>query len=165
MQIALEAYQVRDVQLPADYSFVTLTPELVPDWCAVKDGVFGGETPPEWFERSFANRWDFDPEGWFLLDCAGEKVGISGADIFRDPAAPSRLTGCQIEYVGVLPEHRGKRLGEALVIHCLNHAKRLQAAPCQLITQEFRVPAVTLYQSLGFRRVRENRIYSLSLAP
>jgi ribosomal protein S18 acetylase RimI-like enzyme len=165
MQTALEAYQLRDVQLPAGYSFVTLTPELIADWGAVKDGVFGGETPPEWFQETFAHRWDFDPEGWFLLDHEGQKVGISGADIFRDAADHSRITGCQIEYVGVLAEHRGKRLGEALVAHCLNYAKRLDAAPCQLITQEFRVPAVTLYESLGFRRVRQNRIYSLSLTP
>lgn len=165
MQADLEVYEERPLALPPGYSFATLTPELIADWCAVKDGVFGGETTPEWFARAFGNRWDFDPTGWFLLDFEGQKVGISAADIFRDPGAPARVTGCQIEYVGVLPTHRGKRLGEALVVHCMNYAKRLRAAPLQLITQPFRVPAVTLYESLGFRIVRHNRTYSLSMQP
>lgn len=165
MQIDLAAYTPRPITLPPGYSFVTLTTALVPAWCAVKDAVFGGQTEPEWFERNFGRRWDFDPTGWFLLAHEGEMVGISGADIFRDPADPSRLTGCQIEYVGVLAEHRGKRLGEALVAHCLNYAKRLDARPCQLITQPFRGPAVTLYERLGFRIVRYNRTYSLTLQP
>lgn len=163
MQIDLASYTPRPITLPPGYSFVTLTTALVPAWCAVKDAVFGGKTEPEWFDQTFGRRWDFDPTGWFLLEYRGEMVGISGADIFRDPSDPSRLTGCQIEYVGVLAEHRGKRLGEALVAHCLNYAKALDARPCQLITQPFRVPAVTLYQSLGFRIVRHNRTYSLTL--
>lgn len=165
MQIDLAAYEPRPVVLPPGYAFVTLTTALVAEWCAVKDAVFGGQTETEWFERTFGRRWDFDPAGWFLLEYQGEMVGISGADIFRDPADPSRLTGCQIEYVGVLSEHRGKRLGEALVAHCLNHAKALDARPCQLITQPFRIPAVTLYESLGFRIVRHDRTYSLTLEP
>lgn len=163
MQVDLAAYEPRPVELPPGYSIVSMTRELVPAWGEVRDGVFGGNTPPGWFEKAFGDRWDFDPSGWFLLDYEGTKVGISAADTFRDPADTSRLTGTQIEWVGVLPTHRGKRLGEALVIHCMNYAKTLNAAPLQLITQPFRVPAVTLYESLGFRIVRHNRTYTLTL--
>jgi len=164
MQIDLQHYTPRPVDLPPPYSIVSLRDDLVPGWCEVKDGVFGGSTEPEWFRRAFMRRWDFSSDGWFLLTCEGHAVGIAAADLFRYPNDPDRISGCQIEWVGVLPQHRGRRLGEALVTHCLNYAHAHQAWPCQLITQEFRVPAVRLYEALGFGRVRENRTYSLILA-
>jgi ribosomal protein S18 acetylase RimI-like enzyme len=159
MQIDMDAYEPVSIVLPADFRIESLRPEWVPQWLQTKDRVFGGSTPADWFEKTFSHRWDFEYEGWMTLWRGDEMIGISGTDLFRDPEHRENYSGCQIEYVGVVEGHRGLRLGEMLVCSCLNYAKALKVKPCQLITQIFRVPAVTLYERLGFRHVREIRVY------
>lgn len=65
--------------------------------------------------------------------------------------------------MGVLPEYRGLGLGECLMRACLNYVHQHHVKPCQLITQPFRKAAIGLYEKLGFRVVRENRIYEKCL--
>jgi len=162
MQIDMTQYEPAPVVLPEGYRIETLRPEWVPQWLQVKDRVFGGTTAPDWFERTFSHRWDFEWAGWITLWRGEEMIGICAADLFRDPAQPERYSGAQIEYVGVVDGHRGLRLGEITVRTCLNYINE-RGLPCQLITQRFRVPAVTLYEKLGFRFQRENRTYEKSL--
>jgi ribosomal protein S18 acetylase RimI-like enzyme len=163
MQFDMDRYEPQPVELPDGYRIASLRLDRLQDWIAVKDGVFESTTTPDWFMTTFGNRPDFDPTGWHILYCGDEPVGIAGADLFRDPARPQHYSGCQIEYVGVLDTHRGKRLGEMLMRTCLNYTKHHGVQPCQLITQPFRQGAVPLYEKLGFRLVRENRIYERSL--
>lgn len=163
MQIDMDGYVPQAVALPEGYELRSLRMDRLDEWIAVKDAVFGGTTPPEWFTNTFSHRPDFDPTGWLMIYHETTPIGIAGADFHRDPARPEVISGCQIEYVGVLDNHRGKRLGELIMRACLNNTREHSVKPCQLITQEFRTAAVTLYEKLGFRRVRENRIYQLSL--
>ncbi|MEN6548481.1 MAG: GNAT family N-acetyltransferase [Armatimonadia bacterium] len=159
MQIEMDAYQPLPVELPPGYRIESLRLEWLEAWMTVKNRVFESSGGPDWFRSVFADRWDFEPQGWHVLFHGDEMIGTAGADLHRDPAHPNRYSGCQIEYVAVYSEHRGLRLGEMLVGACLNYAKRLGVKPCQLITQPFRVPAIKLYERLGFRKVRENRTY------
>lgn len=163
MQIDIDQYSPRPFELPEDYAIRSLRMEHLDHWLKVKDGVFDSTTTPEWFMDTFGSRFDFDPTGWLLLYYRDEPVGIAGADFHRDPARPDVISGCQIEYVGVLDEHRGRRLGEALMLACLDYTKRHDVQPCQLITQRFRTAAVTLYEKLGFRWQRDNRTYEKPL--
>lgn len=159
MQIDMTRYQPLPVELPAGYRLESLRLEWVEQWTAVKNRVFESGSGPEWFNSTFGSRWDFELTGWHALFCGEEMIGIAAADLHRDPARPERYSGCQIEYVGLYAEHRGKRLGEMLMAACLNYTKSKHVQPCQLITQPFRQPAVKLYERLGFHKVRENRIY------
>lgn len=163
MQIDMDEYEPVPIVLPEGFRIETLRPEWVAQWLAAKDRVFGGTTAPDWFENTFSHRPDFEWDGWLTLWHEDEMIGMSGADLFRDPAQPENYSGAQIEYVGVAEGFRGLRLGEMIVCACLNYVKDLRVKPCQLITQPFRVPAVTLYQRLGFRHVRENRTYEMAL--
>jgi len=161
MQIDMDSYEPVPIVLPTDYRIETLRPEWMPLWLQTKDRVFGGNTAPDWFEKTFSHRADFEWHGWMTLWRGDEMIGLSGADLFRDPASGT-YSGAQIEYVGVVEGHRGLRLGEMIVCACLNYIKA-RGIPCQLITQRFRIPAVTLYERLGFRHVRENRVYEMVL--
>lgn len=163
LQIDTDGYEPQPVELPEGYELRTLDLNRLDEWLAVRNAVFG-PVPEAWLLNTFVSRWDFDPAGWQIVYCGNEPVGIAGADFHRDPAHPETISGCQIEYVGVREEHRGKRLGELLMYACLNHAQRHQVRPCQLITQRFRTAAVTLYEKLGFRFMRDNHIYEKSLA-
>lgn len=162
LQIDMDQYGMQPVELPDGYELRTLDMNRLDEWLAVRRGVFG-EVPEDWFAITFARRWDFDPAGWHMIYHGSQPVGIAGADFHRDPAHPQTISGCQFEYVGVLAEHRGKRLGEMLMYACLNYAKRHHVQPCQLITQRFRTAAVGLYEKLGFRFQRENRTYEKPL--
>lgn len=159
LQVDMDQYEPLSVELPPGYRIESLRLEWLEDWMTVKNRVFESAGEAAWFTSVFASRWDFEPEGWHVLFHGDEMVGTAGADLHRDPASPDRYSGCQIEYVALYPEHRGKRLGEMLMAACLNYTKRLGVKPCQLITQPFRKPAIKLYERLGFRKARENRIY------
>jgi ribosomal protein S18 acetylase RimI-like enzyme len=151
--------------LPAPYALRPLKPSDVPVWLEVKNRVFESHSEAGWFEATFSSRWDFDWDGWLVITRDDEIVGIAAADYHRDPARPETVSGAHIEYVGVLPECRGLRLGETLMMACLQHILNRGLTECTLITQPFRVPAIRLYERLGFRLQRENRIYRLDLQP
>jgi ribosomal protein S18 acetylase RimI-like enzyme len=163
MQIDMDQYEPVPIVLREGFRIESLRPEWVPLWLQAKDRVFGGTTASDWFEKTFSHRWDFEWDGWLTLWQGEEMIGMSGADLSRDPDHRETYSGAQIEYVGVAEGFRGLRLGEMLVRACLNYVKDLHVKPCQLITQPFRVPAVTLYERLGFRLVRENRTYEMKL--
>jgi ribosomal protein S18 acetylase RimI-like enzyme len=165
MQIDMDGYEITPIVLAEDYRIESLRPEWIPEYLAAKDRVFGGVSAPDWFEKTFSHRWDFEWDGWMTLWKGDTMIGMSGADLFRDPAHPDQYCGAQVEFVGVEEGHRGLQLGKMLVCSCLNYIKERDVQPCQLITQIFRTPAVTLYLRLGFRHVRENRTYQRSLSP
>ena len=158
MQIDFHAYAPREPILPEGYEIVSYVEGDAAEWATLKDAIFGGETAPDLFSREFASRHDFDPTGWFFAVHEGRKVGMTGAMICRNRQTGA-VTGGQIHWVGALPEERGKGLGEALMLAGLNYLHALEADPCVLVTQHFRVPAVKLYEKLGFRLVREMQTY------
>jgi ribosomal protein S18 acetylase RimI-like enzyme len=151
--------------LPAPYTLHPLTPADIPGWLTVKNQAFESASELAWLENTFLHRWDFDWDGWMSLKLHDEIVGIAAADYRRDPQRPSVVTGAHIEYVGLRPDCRGLGLGEAIMLACLHHIVNRGQTSCTLVTQPFRVPAVRLYEKLGFRLVRENRYYSRELTP
>lgn len=56
-----------------------------------------------------------------------------------------------IHWVGTAPGHRGKRLGLLASLATLHEFVRLGCADAVLETDDFRVPAIKVYLSLGFR--------------
>ena len=148
-----EGWTPRPLALPDGYELLTLRTEDLPEWMEVRNAVFGGDAATEWFEQRFLNRPDFDPGTWFTLRHDGRIIGIASALCIEHERDPEMLRGGQIEWVGVLDGHRGKHLGEELVVACLNAIAERGFLPALLLTQPFRVPAVTLYEKLGFRTV------------
>ncbi len=140
----------RPVELPDGYQLDTLRENHLDEWMAVRNEVFGGAHGPGWFRERFMSRPDYDPAGWKIARHEGRIVGISAAVCTSGERDPECLRGAQIEWVGVLHEHRGLHLGEELVVACMNYASERDFLPVLLITQPFRVPAIRLYEKLGF---------------
>ncbi len=162
MELDIAGYQPREVIVPPGFTIRTWRDGDEPAWIRVKRAAFEDDTPDGWWSRTFGARHDFDPRGWHLCEHNGEVVGAAAAVLTRDPDTGD-VMGCCIEWVGVLPEYRGKGLGRALVTACLNYAKPFQPRPMVLVTQPYRKTAVAIYESLGFRTVREWREYSAPL--
>jgi len=153
-----EAKMMRQVVLPDDsYRIITWQDEYLDEWLRIRKVVFGGEYDEARFHAEFRDRQDFEPEGWYFLQHNDEFVGITGAVICFE--LDGTLRGGVIEWVATLPEYRGKGLGRALMHAALNHFYQNDIDPVTLITQMCRTAAVGLYESLGFNKVAELRIY------
>ena len=150
MRLEMEGWRERPVSLPDGYEMTTFTQDRLEAWTQCRNRAFESDVAPTWFLDTFAGRPDFDPAGWHMIRRGDEVVAISGALACNDPADPGRVAGGMIEYVGVVPECRGLGLGESVVVACLNYLKGRQVSPAVLLTQPFRVPAVRLYEKLGF---------------
>jgi len=90
-------------------------------------------------------------------------VGITGAIVWFGNEAMTRPSGALVEWVGVVPEERGKNLGEALLVAALNYLKGRNVYPNCLVTQPFRKAAIGLYEKLGYQTVREMTFYAKQL--
>ena len=60
-----------------------------------------------------------------------------------------------LDWIGVLPQHRGKKLGEYITISCLQSLTGRGERYCTLWTQPSRVAAIGLYQRLGFVQIAQ----------
>jgi GNAT superfamily N-acetyltransferase len=145
-----DEWEPRAPAVAAGYSIATLADASIDEWMTVRNAIFGGSSGPEWFHERFSRRPDYDPHGWHIVRHEGRIVGMAGALAVKDDWNGRRVRGGQIEYVGVLEEHRGLGLGEALMVACLNYLAEREHLPALLLTQPFRVPAVRLYEKLGF---------------
>ncbi len=163
METDIEQWEPREPALPDGYQLVRFHDGDEQAWCDLKAAVFGGSSTVEWFRQRFRDQPNFDPDGWFFVEHDGRKVGMAGAIVWFEDAAMARPSGALIEWVGLLPEERGKRLGKALVVACLNYLKERAVRPNCLVTQYFRRGAVGLYEKFGYRVVRECRRYEKAL--
>ncbi len=145
-----DEWEPQPASVAAGYSIATLADASIDEWMTVRNAIFGGSSGPEWFHERFSRRPDYDPQGWHIVRHDGRIVGMAGALVVEDNWGGHRVRGGQIEYVGVVEEHRGLGLGEALMVACLNYLGERDHLPALLLTQPFRVPAVRLYEKLGF---------------
>ena len=157
-------WELGEPQIADGYRIDVLTEGDVEEWMEVRNEIFGGEWEPGRFMEYFGNRPDFDWPGWFVVRCAGRIVGMTGALAIEQERAPSTLRGGQIEWVGVLDEHRGAGLGEALMIEGMNYLAKRGAIPALLLTQPFRVPAIRMYEKLGFSTEAAWHVWTKPLA-
>lgn len=94
----------------------------------------------------------------FLARQADEIIGMAALTVFR---VPSGLKAW-IEDVVVDEAQRGKGIGEALTVACIDHARNLGVSSIHLTSNPARVAANKLYQKLGFKR-HETNLYHLKL--
>lgn len=124
-----------------------MTAETVPAVSKLENACFS--TP--WSEKSIReemnNEWAFwltAMEGDTLLGYIGIQFGLDGGDIMT---------------VATEPELRGKGIGKKLVLAAV---ERLQEKHLSYLTLEVRpsnLPAIALYESLGFREVGRRKKY------
>lgn len=85
------------------------------------------------------------PERIFVIEHAGELVGTAAAWL----EASNPCVG-YLHMVGVLPEHRGKRLGAILTIAAIKYARSEGFTRQQLATDDGREAALRMYLGLGY---------------
>jgi mycothiol synthase len=136
-----------EVVAPPGYAIRTYRDGDSADWCRIISAGIGGEYDDASFRRSAAGSSGFDPEGLFFAEKDGVTVGTACA--IWDANYPED-TG-YLHMVAVDPMQRGHGLGRALTLAVLHRFRARGFRRAVLQTDDWRVPALRLYLSLGFR--------------
>lgn len=96
-----------------------------------------------WTERDFLEMVEADYAHYFVAEEAGEITGYCG---LRNMAGEGEITN-----VAVAPAFRRKGIGRKLMEHLLTEAPLCGVGDCTLEVRAGNSPAISLYESLGFR--------------
>lgn len=140
---------LEEVVLPERYELKTFAPGEEEKWVELMRCVFPETNwTVEKFREIFASQPQFDPNGLFFIIKEGEYIATALA--WFDEVGKRDIG--RVHWVGVKEGHRGKGLGKAVVLAVLHYLRSRGAQKAILDTQEYRKPAIRLYESLGFKR-------------
>ena len=94
----------------------------------------------------------FDPAGFFIAERDGHMTGFHWTKM-HDPALG------EVYVVGVDPDEQGSGLGRALTLAGLRHLRDRGVAQAMLYVDEDNVPAIRMYEGLGFARTTVDAMY------
>jgi mycothiol synthase len=94
----------------------------------------------------------FDPAGFFIAERDGRMTGFHWTKM-HDP------TLGEVYVVGVDPDEQGSGLGRALTLAGLRYLRGRGAAQAMLYVDEDNVPAIRMYEGLGFTRTTVDAMY------
>jgi ribosomal protein S18 acetylase RimI-like enzyme len=89
----------------------------------------------------------FTPDHWLLARRDGRPAGLVLVNRMLDRAA------CELVYMGVVPDFRGRRLGQALLRQAIAHTRAAAVPLLTLAVDAANLPARRLYDQAGFRPV------------
>ena len=94
----------------------------------------------------------FDPAGFFIAERDGRMTGFHWTKV-HDPDVG------EVYVVGVDPDEQGSGLGRALTLAGLRHLRDLGVDRAMLYVDEDNVPAIRMYEGLGFTRTMVDAMY------
>jgi len=129
------------------------------EWLGLNRRAFAGH--PEqgaWTRHDLELRerepW-FDPAGFFIAERHGTMAGFHWTKVH----GPGETGIGEVYVVGVDPGEQGTGLGRALTLAGLHHLQGRGLAQVMLYVDEDNVPAIRLYEALGFTRRRTDAMY------
>ena len=150
------------VALPAGRRLRTFVPGQDEDeWLGLNGRAFAKH--PEqggWSRRDLELRerepW-FDPAGFFIAETDGHMAGFHWTKV-HPPGDQDPSIG-EVYVVGVDPAEQGSGLGRAITLAGLHYLRDRGLTEAMLYTDEDNVPAIRLYEALGFTRARIDAMY------
>jgi mycothiol synthase len=143
--------------LPSGRTLRTFVPgQDEDDWLSLNGRAFakhpeqGGWTRHD-LELREREPW-FDPAGFFIAERGGQMAGFHWTKV-HDP------TLGEVYVVGVDPAEQGSGLGRALTLAGLRHLRDLGVAQAMLYVDEDNVPAIRMYEALGFTQAKVDAMY------
>jgi len=111
----------------------------------------------EWFCRTFSNDAQYNPDNLLLI--YEDTTPIAAAAAWQTLLG-SKKTGL-VHMVGVDRKYQGRGLGRVITLLVLRRLKERGFHSVMAATEDFRIPALSLYLSLGFKPVCRNRLDAL----
>ena len=94
----------------------------------------------------------FDPAGFFIAERDGRMTGFHWTKVHGPDLG-------EVYVVGVDPDEQGSGLGRALTLAGLRHLRDLGVGQAMLYVDEDNVPAIRMYEGLGFTRATVDTMY------
>jgi ribosomal protein S18 acetylase RimI-like enzyme len=165
MEIDLRNRDFSRVEVPAGYFCVGWKPSLIEAHAETKYLSFRSEIDADVFPcladysgclrlmNEISQKPGFLPQATWLICSAtsGESFGEYCGTV--QGVVDSNRMGA-IQNLGILPEHRGRGLGQALMLKSLDGFKRAGLAKAFLEVTSRNDSAIRLYRRLGFSKVR-----------
>jgi mycothiol synthase len=133
------------------------------DWLALNARAFAKH--PEqggWARHDLELReqepW-FDPAGFFIAEKDGVMTGFHWTKVHPPEPATSGPGLGEVYVVGVDPAEQGSGLGRALTLAGLHHLRDRGVDEAMLYVDEDNVPAIRMYEALGFTRASVDAMY------
>jgi mycothiol synthase len=156
--------------LPAGRTLRTFVPGQDEDeWLALNARAFAKH--PEqggWIRHDLEVRerepW-FDPAGFFIAEKDGVMTGFHWTKVHPPEASGPASSGTgaaglgEVYVVGVDPAEQGSGLGRALTLAGLHHLRDRGAGQAMLYVDEDNIPAIRMYEALGFTRANVDAMY------
>jgi mycothiol synthase len=101
----------------------------------------------------------FDPAGFFIAERDGVMAGFHWTKVPGPGAAAQAPRIGEVYVVGVDPGQRGTGLGRALTLAGLHYLRDRGLAEAMLYVDEDNVPAIRMYEGLGFTRWSTDAMY------
>jgi mycothiol synthase len=143
--------------LPAGRTLRTFVPGQDEDeWLSLNGRAFakhpeqGGWTRHD-LELREQEPW-FDPAGFFIAERDGQMAGFHWTKVHGPGLG-------EVYVVGVDPAEQGSGLGRALTLAGLQHLRDLGVGQAMLYVDEDNVPAIRMYEALGFTRAKVDVMY------
>ncbi|NOY82077.1 MAG: GNAT family N-acetyltransferase [Kiritimatiellaeota bacterium] len=134
------------VALPAGCRVRSFGPGDDLNWTRIIAASFNARPEQYDFERIMRGDAAFRPQRIFFIDHAGTTAATASA--WHKPGNWGEAG--VIHYVGVLPDHRGLRLGYWVTLRAMHHISAEGRDRVVLETDDFRLPAIKTYLNLGF---------------
>ena len=96
----------------------------------------------------------FDPAGFFIAERDGRMTGFHWTKVHNEQPPVG-----EVYVVGVDPDAQGGGLGRALTLAGLRYLRDRGAAQAMLYVDEDNVPAIRMYERLGFTRATVDAMY------
>ncbi len=104
-----------------------------------------------WSEKSIASEVDNPLSYWLVAEIDGVVAGYVGSQTVLDAADMMNLA--------VSPDRRRRGIGQALVTALVEHLQQNKVIALLLEVRVSNVPAIALYESLGFEQVGRRAKY------
>ena len=102
----------------------------------------------------------FDPAGFFIAEKDGAMTGFHWTKMHPPEPGARQAPGLgEVYVVGVDPAEQGSGLGRALTLAGLHHLRDRGADQAMLYVDEDNVPAIRMYEALGFTRATVDAMY------
>jgi ribosomal protein S18 acetylase RimI-like enzyme len=95
----------------------------------------------------------YHPEQWWLAREGSEPVGVLILSEMPEQAA------WDVSYIGIVPEGRGRGLGQALLARAILEARTVETSQLTLAVDARNQPARNLYRRVGFEPCEAREVY------
>ena len=133
--------------LPEGFRFKPSAAGREQDYLRVMRRTLAEDAGEKWFRETFSGDPEYDPANLFIV-CRGDDPVAAAAAWQRE--WKNEKAGL-VHMMGVDPSCRRLGLGRALVLRVLHRSRERGFRRVFLLTEDFRIPALSLYLTLGFR--------------